>query len=202
MVYHLKRVNRKLGNVILLIGAFCLPGFAWGEVSLQHQARIEDFHATLIEAMQISDIAAREVLLAEKVSPLFDTQRIAAVSLGRTWRGLSEKRRAAFLDLLSELIVATYADRFDKFSNLKFITEQVTPVKSGYVVQTRLVRSNGESVKLDYLLRNGRVFNVVADGVSDLSLRRADYNSVIKTEGYEALLDHMRKKISLARADN
>jgi phospholipid transport system substrate-binding protein len=67
------------------------------------------------------------------------------------------------------------------------------------VVRTRLRRDAAADVALDYFLRDDKVFNVVADGVSDLSLRRADYNSIIKSEGYERLLEHIRDKISAAR---
>ena len=65
------------------------------------------------------------------------------------------------IEILSTLIVATYADRFDSFSGQRFVTDAVQPARSGVVVQTRLVRSNGESVTLDYFMRDGKVFNVV-----------------------------------------
>ena len=62
------------------------------------------------------------------------------------------------------------------------------------MVKTQLVRANGERVNLDYYFNAGSVFNVVADGVSDLSLRRADYNSIIKQEGYDALIRDIEEK--------
>ena len=64
-------------------------------------------------------------------------------------------------------------------------------------MKTEMVRANKEIVRLDYYFLNGGVFNVVADGVSDLSLRRADYNSIIKSEGFLALLSHLRQKIDV-----
>ena len=64
------------------------------------------------------------------------------------------------------------------------------------MVKTELVRSSGDKVTLDYYFRDAGVFNVVADGVSDLSLRRADYNSIVKSDGYAALLEHLRSKIA------
>ena len=72
-------------------------------------------------------------------------------------------------------------------------------MRTGDVVRTRLLREAEADVTLDYFLRAGRVFNVVADGVSDLSLRRADYSSIIKTEGFAALLTHIQRKIDEAR---
>ena len=187
--------------VVLCVVLAGLPGFAGEDEDAQLQARldIEAFHASLLEAAQIGDQADREALLQQQIPRLFDNQRIAAISLGRTWRSLSAAQRDKFVLLLSDLIVATYADRFDNFSGQRFVTETVQAVKSGVVVQTRLVRASGESVTLDYLLRSGKVFNVVADGVSDLSLRRADYNSIVKNEGYPQLIAHMENKLALAR---
>ena len=162
-------------------------------------ARVETFHAALLEVMRIREHEQRETVLEPKVVDTFDTRRIAAISLGRTWRTLSEAQQQEFIELLTELIVATYADRFDSYKGQRFVTDAVAPVKSGFVVQTRLLRETGEPVTLDYFLRDDQIFNVVADGVSDLSLRRADYNSIVKQEGYAQLLNHMRDKISLAR---
>lgn len=164
-----------------------------------HQTSVEGFHQVLIDVMQMPDQASREGALSATITTLFDITRIASISLGRTWRSMPEEQQEAFIALLSELIVATYADRFDRYNQQRFETHAVVPVKSGFVVQTYLHRLDDDAVTLDYFMRDGRVFNVVADGVSDLSLRRADYNSIVKTQGYEALLAHMRDKITIAR---
>jgi ABC-type transporter MlaC component len=54
--------------------------------------------------------------------------------------------------------------------------------------------------KLNYYFRDSRVFNVVANGISDLSLRRAEYGSIIKEEGYDVLLEQIQNKILKTRA--
>lgn len=163
------------------------------------QAQTERFHATLLQTAALTQQTQREAQLVPLIEDVFDVARIAAISLGRTWRELDTAQQAAFIDLLGTLIVATYADRFDSFSGQRFTTDRIEAVRSGYVVYTRLLRDDAEDVSLDYFFRNGRIFNVVADGVSDLSLRRADYNAILKQEGYEALLKHMRSKLDLAR---
>lgn len=169
------------------------------EEALVARDNIEGFHATLLSVMTVPLINERESKLAPQIETLFDISRIASVSLGRTWRTLDENERGAFAALLSQLIVATYADRFDGFSGQQFVTRQVQAVKTGVVVRTQLLRESEAPVALDYYLKNGRVFNVVADGVSDLSLRRADYNSIVKNEGYPQLITHMESKINQAR---
>ncbi len=171
------------------------------DVRADGQAVVEQVHEALIAAMHIEDHAEREILLKPVIEEFFDISSIARISLGRTWRSLNEDQQAAFAALLLELITVTYADRFDSYSGQRFETVVVKQTRSGQVVSTRLIRSDGTWVSLDYFLRTNRIFNVVADGVSDLSLRRADYNSVLKSEGYDRLLEHIGDKIKLGRGD-
>ncbi len=155
----------------------------------------DEFHDTLIEVLQVGEYAARYVLLEPAVERLFDLQTIARISLGSTWRTLAAEQQAEFIDLLRVSVVATYASRFDKFNDQRFERVETVATRQGWVVKTHLVRRNAERVNLDYYYRDDRVFNVVADGVSDLSLRRADYNSIIKQEGYGALVQYVEANI-------
>ena len=86
----------------------------------------------------------------------------------------------------------TFSDRLDR--------AVVVPVAEGYqallpdFVETAVTNFFHNQPKTSPL-SSGRVFNVVADGVSDLSLRRADYNSIIKREGYDALIQQVEANI-------
>ena len=164
------------------------------------QQQVEVLHAALIAAMQTEVLAEREKMLTPVILAAFDVPSIARISLGRTWKELAPANREQFVGALGELIVATYADRFDTYNDQQFVTRAVKTARTGAIVQTSLVKQNGESVSLDYFFRGGKIFNVVADGVSDLSLRRADYNAMIKQHGYDALLAHIKDKTTTARA--
>jgi phospholipid transport system substrate-binding protein len=171
------------------------------DVVAGEEAHVDEFHQVLLEVMQSGhEFTGRVARLAPVVGELFDVATISRISLGRTWKALDEQDQLEFSVLLEELVVATYADRFDSFSGQSFHAEGVEPTRSGWVVKTQLEKSDGERVTLDYYFRSGKVFNVVADGVSDLSLRRADYNSIIKAEGYQQLLMYIRESIAKRKA--
>ncbi len=162
--------------------------------------RVEAFHDVLLQAMQLDGgYSERVAVLAPAVQSLFDIDAIARVTLGRTWRNLDVDQQRTFAQKLERLIVSTYSDRFDAYNDQTFEVRSVQPVKRGStvnrVVKSVLTRRDGSVVTLDYYFRGSGVFNVVADGVSDLSLRRADYNSIIKSEGYDALLVYMDEQI-------
>ena len=194
MVYQLTR--RLLLTLCLLPVAVQAAGNEEAAAS-----QVERFHQALLTAMTLPEQMARENALAEPVAQVFALERIAAISLGRTWRSLDIDQREHFVAQLAQLIVATYADRFAADKGHVFVLDEVSAVKNGFVVRTRLVRRDDKPVALDYLLRDNQIFNVIADGVSDLSLRRADYSSIIKNEGYEQLLVHIEDKIAQARQD-
>ena len=166
---------------------------------------VDGFHQRLVQLMQsAAPFAERERTIAPVIGDVFDLTAISRVSLGRaTWKSLSREEREHFVGLLGQLISATYASRFDSYNNQRFEVRDLNSPREGrHVVKTELVRNNGERVTLDYYLSKNRVFNVVADGVSDLSLRRADYSAVIKQSGYPALLTQIEASIAEFRADD
>ncbi|MEM7077460.1 MAG: ABC transporter substrate-binding protein [Pseudomonadota bacterium] len=157
---------------------------------------VEELHNALLAAKDIEGFTARAARLEPQILERFDLPRIGRISIGREWRKLDDAQREAYLQQLGTLVVATYADRFDTPNPLRFVTQDVAAVKNGFVVKTTLERKGEDAVTLDYFVRSNRIFNVVANGVSDLSLRRADYSSVIKQEGFGALLAHLTLKIA------
>lgn len=160
-----------------------------------HQASqaVQQFHARLLAvAAQQDAVAKRFELLLPAVAAVFNTPTIARLSLGRSWSTLDSGNRAEFARRLERLIAATYADRFGYGTQVRFDACAGEPGRRGPLIRCQLVRPAGATVSLDYHFRDGKIYNVVADGVSDLSLRRADYNTVVKQQGFAALLDHIR----------
>ena len=74
------------------------------------------------------------------------------------------------------------------------------------LVRTELRRPGDDSVSLDYLLheKQGKwyIISVSADGVNDLSLKRAEYAAVIREKGYTGLIDAILFKIEGMETDN
>lgn len=167
-------------------------------------ATVDRLHAALIEVMKNADALGFEGR-RERLSPVirqsFDFPFICAIVLGRAWDGLSEDDRQRMIDTFTRLSIATYASRFDGYSGESFEQVEQKPMNRGRVlVRTRLVRPDDDAVPLDYVLQESdgewRIVNVVADGVSDLSLKRADYGSVMKQEGFDALISRLESQIA------
>ncbi len=204
-------VRSCLSSLFSLPAVFCVLLFglsAWAQVPSGPSDVVNELHHKLMEVMRHSapqDYAGRYRTLAPVISTHFDTPLIAKVILSRYWAKLSEEQKTEFIKLFNQLSIATYASRFDAYNGEKFVELSREELKRGrLLVKTELQRVGKEPVKLDYLMhqRDGTwyIISVIANGVNDLSLKRAEYAAVIKDKGYAALLEDMTAKIRTMEA--
>ena len=130
----------------------------------------------------------------------FDLPLIARISLGRYWAPLDEGKRKRLIDALTRRTIATYAARFDAYSgeHFRILGEEPAP-RGTMLVRTELVKSGGDAVALNYLLRKAgdrwRVVDVYLKGVySELALRRSEYTATLKNHGFDALIAAIDRK--------
>jgi len=164
---------------------------------------VDNLHKTLLLVMKEGNqlgYQGRYDLLAPVITAGFDMPFIAKVVLGRFWETFDSEQRSKFIETFSKLTIATYAANFDSYSGERFKMISQKEVSGGRIlVQTQLIKSDGGKVELDYSLHRvggqWRIINVVADGVSDLALKRSDYTAFLKTSGLDLLLIKLNEKI-------
>jgi phospholipid transport system substrate-binding protein len=136
-----------------------------------------------------------------------DLPYIAEFSLRRQWGSLSELDRQRFVAAFQRLSVMTYAARFTNVGPETF--RAVTPgslAEAGRAqVSTAIARTGASDVSLDYLLQQGaagwRIINIVADGVSDLALKRAEYQRVLTSGSLDTLIAELEAQTARLRED-
>ncbi|MFK7731110.1 MAG: ABC transporter substrate-binding protein [Pseudomonadales bacterium] len=193
----------KFRRLLTLIFVFsCSPALLADEAALR--STIEQFHNVLIDVMKSdAEFQERYTTLETAIDTTFDMKTVSRMSVGTPWRKLDADAKQEFSQLMRELITATYADRFDSFNDQSFEIVSIAEPRPGrWLIRTRLIRKSGKPVSLDYYFKGQRVFNVVADGVSDLAVRRADYTAVLNTDGFQGLLDSVRANIAGLRNES
>ena len=172
-------------------------------------ATVERFHGKLLSVMQRAEelgYRGRYEELEPYINGCFDIPFIANVVLGRHRDQVSEAQKTEFTGLFGRSSSATYASRFDGYGGEEFVEISREPMKRGRVlIRTELRRPDGDPVSLDYLLheKQGKwyIISVSADGVNDLSLKRAEYAAVIKEKGFNGLVKEILFKIAEMETD-
>lgn len=166
---------------------------------------IEGLQKTLISVMKEAEVLGyqgRYERLAPQVKATHDLHSIARIVVGRYWRRMSEERKTEFIETFSELSIATYAHKFDGYNGEVFkIISQENMDDRNIIVRTVLIKTDGEEIGFDYQMRKRGnkwlILNIIADGVSDLALKRTEYTGIIEREGFDALINKLQEKIVL-----
>jgi len=169
------------------------------------EAVVEDFHVALIGIMRDADelgFEGRCDRLTEAMGALFDIPFMAQKSVGRYWKTATAEERERLVGTFQRFSVSNYAGNFDSYDGESFETQGVVESTHGTkLVRTRLLVGNGEVVQLNYRLRpvdgHWKIIDVYLNGtVSELALRRSEYSSLIKREGFDSLLVALNEKIA------
>ncbi|MCK4840251.1 MAG: ABC transporter substrate-binding protein [Methylococcales bacterium] len=129
-----------------------------------------------------------------------DLTKIARIVIGKEWKKLSEKQKLTLTDVFSRLSIASYAYNFKELSGeyFEYISEDKT-ARGGAIIHSMFVIPEDKDVKFDYMLKkkagHWKIINIIANGVSDLALKRSEYTSVLKREGFDTLIAKINEKM-------
>jgi phospholipid transport system substrate-binding protein len=189
--------------VFLLSLLSTVTAFAGTTGGMSARAVVEKFQAELIEVMKNGKTlgySGRYDKLAGPVSESHDLVKIARVVVGKEWEKLTAEQQDKLVEVFSKLSVASYAHNFKDYAGESFVfdsEEQTT--RGGVVVHYILKVPDEKSHKFDYWLKekgdSWRIINIIADGVSDLALRRSEYTTILQREGFDALIAKINEKI-------
>jgi phospholipid transport system substrate-binding protein len=126
--------------------------------------------------------------------------KIARIVVGKQWEELTTEQQNKLESVFSKLSVSAYAHNFKDYSgeSFTFASEEETG-RGGVVIHTNLHIPGEKDVKFDYMMKKKddgwQIINIIADGVSDLALKRSDYTSVLSRDGFDALIVKITEKI-------
>jgi phospholipid transport system substrate-binding protein len=102
--------------------------------------------------------SGRFARLAPVVAQTFDIPSMTRLAVGPSWATLPPAQQQQLIAAFAHYVTATYADQFDTYSGEQLQVAGERPYGADLMVQTKIVKSNGEATRLDYLMRQGRIF--------------------------------------------
>lgn len=139
-------------------------------------------------------------IVDELFLPNVDVNGVAALVLGRHWRGATPEQKAAFNREFKELIVQTYATALNEISvdgwNMVFLpTRELSGKTKRVVVRTQILRPGGQSASIDYSMRyygkRWLAYDVAVEGVSLLTNYRSSFTRLATQKGLDGLIQEL-----------
>ena len=173
-----------------------------GAAPTDAEARVNAFYAALLDTMKQAKrlgTKGRYERLFPVILDTFDVPGMTRLAAGPAWQAASPAQQAELTDAFTRLMTATYAARFDDFTGERFEIATAVDQPPNKLVRTRLVQSNGKIYNLNYLMRAAaggwKIADVYLDGtISELAARRAEFSSIIKGGGPDALVALLRER--------
>lgn len=165
-------------------------------------AKIQNFYDALTATMKHGPqlgVQGRFNKLAPAVDAAFNLPVMTAFAVGPTWATTSPADQKSLIDAFRRMTIASYASNFKSDEGEKFIVKpSVAQVPGGTdeMVQSELDPKTGTPVALNYRMRQAgvdwKIIDVFSAGyVSELTLRRSDFSSVVAAGGAPGLIKKM-----------
>lgn len=199
-------------NVFGLIAAFSMAvaSFSFAastSASAAHPAQVLVKDAT--ERLLSSDVSdargdsdALRAEVARVVVPHFDLKFVSRRVLGKHWDSASTAQRESFTALLRRYLTDTYAGFVLDYRGERVDYLPIRERGKGQRVQvrTKIRKSDGPEVRVDYGLfhtndNNWKVYDVVANGVSLVTLYKVEFANEIRRSGMDGLLAQLNDRL-------
>ena len=143
--------------------------------------------------------AERKARIKKLILQLFDVQEMARRSLAGHWAKRAEDERKDFAELFGDLFVESYTRLVvDHLGDQRVIYLPESADGGVATVQTKFLSKRDEPSFVDFAMfrRDGiwAAHDVVIDEVSIVKTYRTQFNKIIQTQSYEALVKKMRLK--------
>ncbi len=161
-------------------------------------ARLVAYNAAVVEIMKAKlPLPARITRFETLVRANYDLTAIAATVVGPKWSTTSAADREAAVAALGHHSAVSLARNFDSFEGERFITDPNVLSRGTSSIVKVTIASKDDNTVLQYRLRQSgewRIVDVVADGVSQLALQRAELAGTIASEGVAGMAKKLAER--------
>jgi phospholipid transport system substrate-binding protein len=216
MSIHMTTIRRALTAFALLVAlSFAATGlFGFAERSAQASdamAQMKTLADQIITQSQTPECRAAQLSCRDKLRDLveahWDTLEMARNALGVHWKSLDDNERRRFAKLFGNLTEAIYLSRanisraegISKGLKVDFVREIPDGDTYSQVNTYITLQGREKPISVNYRLkRDGEVwkaYDVIVEGISVVSNYRNQFNRVINSKGYPALVQELQERV-------
>jgi len=146
-----------------------------------------------------ADRGKLEQFVSGEFNSMFDRDYAARQVLGRHGRGASDADVKLFADALADSLMRRYGSSLLDFNTrlrVRIKSETTLPRGLGVKVASEMLRSGGEPIPVDYLMRKSggswKVFDVMVEGVSFVQTFRQQFDNELTHKSIRQLAAELR----------
>jgi phospholipid transport system substrate-binding protein len=128
---------------------------------------------------------------------VFDFDEMARRTLSQHWAKRSPAERSELAGFIADLLERSYLGRVTAYAGEKIVYTSETTDGDYATVRSKVVAEGRPDTAVAYQLlrKDGRwkVYDVLVDGVSFVSTYRGEFNRVIQSASYGALIERLKK---------
>ena len=139
-------------------------------------------------------------LVEEKILPNFDFRKMTQLAVVKNWGKASQEQQQELVEQFRTLLVRTYSASLTSVSDYKieFTPLKIAPGDDDVTVNTVVSKPGAPPIPIDYRMEkqdNGwKVFDVMVDNVSMVTVYRNSFNSEVRKGGIEGLVASLTRR--------
>jgi len=186
--------------LILVLAPYSVPSAGAGAPSDQLRSGVDRVFKILKDPDLEGEMktSQRRAAIMKVADELFDFGEMAKRSLGQHWSQRTPAERGEFIRLFTDLIQRSYVSKVDQRGSQEMIIRGEAIDGDQAVVKTMLPLDHSRQMPLDYKMQNTddrwKVYDFSIDGISLVGNYRSQFNKVIRTESYGALVAKLKSR--------
>jgi phospholipid transport system substrate-binding protein len=146
--------------------------------------------------------SGRYAQLAPVIRRSFDLPIVARLSVGPAWVDLTPAQQQQVTESYGRYLSAIYADRFGSYNGQKLQVTNAVPSTGGFMIRSRIIKANGVSVEVDYMMHQGGrgwlISDIYLDGtISEIATRRSEFAAIVRSQGVDGLIVALNRKADI-----
>lgn len=135
-----------------------------------------------------------------KVLPHFDFERMTKLAVARNWNVATPEQQGRLVDEFRALLVRTYAASLSSVAEYKidFKPLRMAPGDSEVIINSEVSKPGAPPITIDYRMEKmdeaWKVFDVLVDGVSLVTVYRNSFNSEVRKGGVDGLIQSLNRR--------
>ena len=143
-------------------------------------------------------------IMEEELVPHIDYKFAAFMVLGKHFKSVPQEKMGEYISVFRQYLITTYAVAMGYYDNQEVIFEPESNFEDQKSVTVRAVVQDPErpEIKIAFKVRKDsktnewKAYDMVAEGISLLSSKQSEFESILRKDGLQKVIDLMKDTIS------